>query len=42
VSRGFTLDPPLHGQNVLYQYMALGDVFDLFDDTAAHLRSLAP
>lgn len=39
-SREFELDASLHGQTVLFEYMLPGDVFDLFDDTAAHLRSL--
>lgn len=28
----FELDASLHGQNILFEYMSTGDVFDLFDE----------
>ena len=38
--KGFQITPALHGQNVLFQFMSTGDLFDLFDHVKAHLRSL--
>jgi len=36
----FRITPELHGHNVLFEYMMAGDLFDLFDDVAIHLRKL--
>jgi hypothetical protein len=38
--KSFEITPALHGQNVLFQFMSTGDLFDLFDHVKAHLRSL--
>lgn len=36
--RHFQIVPELHGQNVLFEFMSTGDVFDLLDHVAEHLR----
>lgn len=38
----FTIDRTLQGRNILFQYMSAGDVLDLFDAVAEHLRQLPP
>ncbi len=38
--KGFEISPALHGQGVLFEFMSTGDLFDLFDEVKAHLRSL--
>jgi hypothetical protein len=38
--KGFEITPALHGQNVLFEFMSTGDLFDLFDHVKAHLRTL--
>jgi hypothetical protein len=37
----FELSRELHGTRVLFEYLSTGDVLDLFDETAAHLLTLA-
>lgn len=40
VSRSFVLTGAEQGMNVLFGNISTGDIMDLFDDTADHLRSL--
>lgn len=38
--RGYVLDASLHGQNILFEYLSTGDVFDLLDHVRDHLQSM--